>query len=415
MSKGKLLFKNISSEEVMIMPGGSKSISNRLLILCFLYNFKTKIVNVSNADDTVLLSRLLSNNRFDLVDCNNAGTVFRFLLGILPFVKGKKIITGSKRMLQRPIKPLVDALVQLGTPIQYLAKNDFPPLLVGHIDLQNKTNTVNVDATMSSQFTSALLLSFPKFGRSMTVQLEGNVVSRPYLEMTIKLLQEFGASVLQSDNRIEVFPQLKGREQYFVESDWSSASYFYAHFLLNKKINSLKLYGLSEKSLQGDSVISQIMQLFGIQTIYNEDHVQLFRIDNYILPRHFEFDLTNYPDLAPTLAVVLAVLEIPSVLIGIQTLKYKESDRAIVLMNELNKLDSGIAIIDDQFILQGNVLKYEANKELQFETYDDHRMAMAFSLLCYRVKNLRIQNTGVVSKSCPNFWNELKKIGVYLE
>ena len=392
---------------------GSKSISNRLLILEKIFE-NIRIENLSDSQDTQLLQKALDENS-EVVDVHHAGTAMRFLTAFFCIQEGKTtVITGSERMKQRPIKPLVDALKTLGAEIEYLENEGFPPLKIVGKKIQK--SKIAVAANISSQFITALLLIGGKLQNGLEIDLEGKITSLPYLEMTIKILKEIGIEVLFEGSNIKVFQEKKNIEKrlvYFnVESDWSSASYFYSFCAIGKK--TINLQSFKNFSLQGDSRIKEIYwKNFGVNTISDTAHNEVSLtfpdlIFNY--PKKIELDLNDFPDIAQTICVTAATLKIPFQINGLETLKFKETDRLVALKNELNKIGCETEITENAI---KSIQFFEPPKKIAIKTYNDHRMAMSFAPFCL-IREINIENPEVVEKSYPNFWKDIENL-VYTE
>lgn len=382
---------------------GSKSISNRLLILGKLFG-NIEIQNLSNSQDTTLLKKALESDS-EIIDIHHAGTAMRFLASHYSIFEGRKtILTGSDRMKNRPIKPLVDALKSIGADISYLEKEGFPPLEIIGKNLEK--NSVKIAANVSSQFLTSLILIGGKLENGLTLELVGEITSRPYLEMTLKILSEIGIENEFSENFIKIFPTTDNRQpitNYEVESDWSSASYFYSLSAIGRKRISLKSF--RKNSLQGDSVLQKIYsEFFGIETIFNEtkNQISLVPTENFEFPKSINLNMNDCPDIAQTLCVTATALKIPFEISGLATLKVKETDRLVALKNELKKIGCQAEISE-------NAIKslhfYEPENEISIATYNDHRMAMSFAPFAL-VKELNIENEQVVEKSYPEFWED---------
>ncbi|RMZ58190.1 3-phosphoshikimate 1-carboxyvinyltransferase [Chryseobacterium nematophagum] len=401
----KLEKSNLIGNKV-VQISGSKSISNRLLILENLFNH-IEIGNLSNSQDTQLLKKALSESN-DVVDIHHAGTAMRFLTSYYSICEGKTtILTGSGRMKERPIKNLVTALQNLGVEIEYLENEGFPPLkIVGKKITQNK---VDVPANISSQFITSLLLIAGKLENGLEINLIGEVTSRSYIEMTLDILTRFGIKNSFNGNTITVkkFEETIDSKTFEVESDWSSASYFYSICALGREIIHLKSF--FQESTQGDSAISKIYEdFFGIKTIFStHDHkITLQPIQDFQLPERIVLDMNNCPDIAQTLCVTASALKIHFEISGLGTLRVKETDRLQALYNELKKLGT-VTEITDSTIKSISFDKPEDNISIQ--TYQDHRMAMSFAPFCL-IQELHIEDENVVEKSYPLFWEDLSKI-----
>ncbi|KIC64496.1 3-phosphoshikimate 1-carboxyvinyltransferase [Chryseobacterium taiwanense] len=391
-----------------IQISGSKSISNRLLILESLFK-NIQIGNLSNSQDTQLLKKALLENT-ETVDIHHAGTAMRFLTSYYSIAEGKTtILTGSGRMKERPIKNLVTALQNLGVEIEYLENEGFPPLKIqGRKITETK---VDVPANISSQFITSLLLIAGKLEKGLEINLVGEVTSRSYIEMTLDILKKFGIQASFIGNLIKVEPYNESNQSavinYEVESDWSSASYFYSFAALGRETIHLKSF--YKESTQGDSAIAKIYEeFFRIQTIFTEaEHKLTLQPDlNFQFPEKIVLDMNNCPDIAQTLCVTAAALKIPFEISGLGTLRVKETDRLLALYNELQKLGTQTEITDNT-IKSLNFNDPEEN--ISIKTYQDHRMAMSFAPFCL-IKELNIEDEDVVEKSYPMFWEDLSKI-----
>ena len=404
LERGSFPKKNI---EINIT--GSKSESNRLLILQAQFP-NISIENLSESDDTTVLQEALKTS-IGTVDIHHAGTAMRFLTAYFSAKEGVEItLTGSQRMQERPISILVDALKSLGADIEYLKKEGFPPLKIKGKSLQNKE--VKIKANVSSQYISALMLVAPMFPEGLKISLEGKTTSVPYIEMTLSLLKNIGIKGSFNNNEITIFSK-KNIESttLIVESDWSSASYFYSLVALSETCE-ITLVSFSEKSLQGDAALVQIYDSLGVQTFFNTSEKTIFLSKKDTeLPDSLLLDLSSTPDLAQTIAVTCFGLGIGCKLNGLHTLKIKETDRLLALKNEMEKLGATIQVNEDSLNLE-STSQILSNKSI--ETYQDHRMAMAFAPLSLKT-NLIINNAEVVSKSYPAFWEDLQKAGVKCE
>lgn len=400
LEKSKLL------ESKTIQISGSKSISNRLLILESLFS-NIKIGNLSNSQDTSLLKKALSENT-EIIDIHHAGTAMRFLTSYYSIREGKTtILTGSKRMKERPIKNLVTALQNLGVEIEYLENEGFPPLKIkGRKITQEK---VDVPANISSQFITSLLLIAGKLENGLEINLIGEVTSRSYIEMTLNILTKFGIKNSFIGNTIKVEPNNHQLStiNYEVESDWSSASYFYSFAALGRETIHLKSF--YKESTQGDSAIAKIYEeFFGIKTIFNENEhkITLQPDTDFVFPEKIVLDMNNCPDIAQTLCVTAAALKIPFEISGLGTLRVKETDRLLALHQELKKLGTETEFTD---LTIKSISFNEPEDNISIKTYQDHRMAMAFAPFCL-IKELNIEEEDVVEKSYPMFWEDLKLI-----
>ncbi len=382
----------------------SKSESNRVLIIQALCQEPFQINNLAEAEDTKTLLKLLSSSK-DILDVGPAGTTMRFLTAYLANKENsEKIITGSERMLERPIAILTDSLNKLGAEISYLKKEGFPPLKIKGKKLTG--NEISIDGSISSQYITALLLIAPTLPNGLNLQLTGKITSRPYINMTLKMLEYFGVNALWENNIIEIKPQSYHAKEYTIEGDWSSASYWYTVAAFSDEVD-FTLTGLNENSLQGDSVIATIMEEFGIKTNYLNNKIHLSKTNKTC--NSFSFDFSDCPDIAQTVAVICSGLNIPAKLMGLESLKIKETDRVQALINELSKMGANISESEnDTLVIQsGHSLK----SGVHIETYKDHRMAMAFAPLSMITENIIITDPAVVSKSYPAFWDDLSSFG----
>lgn len=403
---------------------GSKSISNRFLVLNEVLALKLTLHNVSDAEDTQLLYKALEQIKEGdntTIHVHHAGTDMRFLTAYLSITPGEWIITGSERMKQRPIGELVNALRHLGADITYLEQENFPPLKIKGQKL--KGGRVEIDGSISSQFISALLLIAPTFDKGLELNLKGSLVSMPYINMTVKLLQHFGISVLQQSNLITVTPNnfissTDTNQAFNIESDWSSASYWYSVCALTPKVE-IELSILHAHSLQADSVLPKLFEQLGVKTIVEENTILLSWQE--VTLTAFEYDFTDSPDIAQTIAVTCFALGIEANLNGLQTLKVKETDRILALKTELEKFGAEVEITEKSMFIKGAKTKrslIDANNRqatdqsnIHIDTYNDHRMAMSFAPLASVYGSLTINNPQVVAKSYPRFWEDLKSVG----
>ncbi len=383
----------------------SKSICNRALIIWALSKGCKSIDNLSDCDDTRVMVRALENMP-DTIDIMAAGTAMRFLTAFLSVTEGEHTITGTERMRQRPIKILVDALRSIGADIEYTENEGFPPLKIKGTRLEGKEITLPGD--VSSQYISALMMIGPILKNGLKLKLTGNIISRPYINLTIEIMKEFGGKAeWEKDNVIVIHPQNYKPVPYYVESDWSAASYWYEIAALSEDA-CIELPGLFEKSFQGDSKVAELFEQLGVKTEYADKHITLSKSRN--ITERLEYDFVNQPDLAQTFVVTCCMLEIPFRFSGLQSLKIKETDRMAALMNEMKKL--GYVISESEgSILEWNGERCESETTPAIDTYEDHRMAMAFAPAALKLKNIRINNPQVVSKSYPGFWNDLTKAG----
>lgn len=381
----------------------SKSESNRLLIIRALTPEYFEINNLSNADDTATLADLLAGTS-ETFNCGSGGTTFRFLLALTAFKGENKLLTCSQQLSQRPIKPLVEALLKIGANINYINETGFPPLKIGKGDFRNK-HKLEIDADISSQFVSALLLIAPVLPNGLSLKLKGKILSRPYIELTLALMKAHGIISHFTENHISIEPQQYTASNASVSSDWSAAPYFYqlAAFSQSAKID---LLGLSFKSMQGDKIISELMKPFGIESIESEAGIKLVK-HQIKLPDYFEFNFQNCPDLVQTMAFLCAGLGIEAKLYGIDNLIHKETNRVQAIAQEIKKMGTSIAVNSGLITIEPNRNPIISN--VLFKTYDDHRMAMALAPLAAKYNNIILDDLDVVSKSFPNYWMELKQ------
>lgn len=403
----KKLEKSTLKENQTLQISGSKSISNRLLILESLFN-DIQIGNLSNSQDTQLLKKALSENT-ETVDIHHAGTAMRFLTSYYAIREGKTtVLTGSQRMKERPIGKLVTALQQLGVEIQYLENEGFPPLKITGRKITE--SRVDVPANISSQFITSLLLIAGKLEKGLEINLVGDVTSRSYIEMTLDILTKAGIHNSFKGNTIIVEPFTDHPSsviRYEVESDWSSASYFYSFVALGRQ--TLHLKSFYRNSTQGDSAIVKMYdEFFGIKTAFTEEEhkITLQPAEGFRMPEKIVLDMNNCPDIAQTLCVTAAALKIPFEISGLGTLRVKETDRLLALYNELKKLGAETEITDSTI---RSVSFGEPQEYISIKTYQDHRMAMSFAPFCL-IKELNIEDEKVVEKSYPVFWEDLEKI-----
>lgn len=380
---------------------GSKSESNRSLLLSALYPGIT-ILNLSNSDDAQVMEAGLKK-KDGTVDIHHAGTAMRFLTGYFAALEGSDVVlTGSKRMTERPIKILVDALNELGADISYVNDEGYPPLLIKGKKLSK--NKVSLPANISSQYISSLLLIAPSLENGLELELVGKITSVPYIKMTLALIAEIGVESSFEGNTIRVKPKSKIEPTTLVvESDWSSASYFYSIVALSDVGTEIILSAYKKNSLQGDSVLQEIYKEFGVETSFGENQIILKKVSD-CSKSIINCDLANAPDIAQTIAVTCFGLGLGCHLIGLHTLKIKETDRLEALYTELTKLGADISVTDKTLTLNPTkVIK----RDIDIDTYNDHRMAMAFGPLALKT-SLIINDAMVVSKSYPDFWNDLR-------
>lgn len=387
---------------------GSKSESNRLLLLQALFP-ELHIENLSNSDDSQLMTLALASNEA-LIDIHHAGTAMRFLTAFFATQEQRSItLTGSQRMKERPIQILVEALNQLGAQISYKEKEGFPPLSI--IGKQLKKNKVQLRANISSQYISALLLIAPKLENGIELSLEGEITSVPYINMTLSLLNQIGVDTHFENNKIRVQPK-KGAlktTRLTVESDWSSASYFFSIIALAPVGTTIRLGSYKPDSLQGDSVLVKIYKDFGVETTFEDQAIHLKKVET--ASTALNYDLSHAPDIAQTIAVTAFALGKAVELSGLHTLKIKETDRLVALKTELEKLGGSVVITENTLSLTASD---KIKADIKISTYNDHRMAMAFAPLALKT-SIIIEDAAVVSKSYPSFWEDLKQLGFQFE
>jgi len=421
----------------------SKSISNRMLIMQALSGTKFEIENLSKSTDTLILQKLLnkiqaSSGKQDAVelDCSDAGTDLRFLTALLAVKPGRWVLTGTDRMRQRPVGELVEDLKLLGASIKYLGNVGFPPLLIKGRKLVS--DNLNVNAGVSSQFVSALLMIGPYLSEGLTLNLRGDVVSEPYIDMTVALMKECGIKARKWKHKISVEPGVYSVSEFTVESDWSAASFWYQAAALSDKTD-LQLPGLEEKSLQGDSVVASAFSVFGVTSEFLKgkggnaisgkgkapspqspvpSHGSRIALH---LSRHpsrlegFFYDFTNHPDLALPVIATCAALGLRGRFEGLKSLAIKESDRVHSLTTELKKLGCRLTITTGDFpAIEIQPSKLTAKPDVIIDTYRDHRMAMTFAMLSLKTGSIRIADPDVVAKSYPGFWEDIKSMGFQL-
>ena len=402
---------NIKLQKSSVVPvssltiTGSKSESNRLLLLQALFP-ELVVENLSNSDDTQVMQHALRTSE-GIIDIHHAGTAMRFLTAYFATQEDKEVVlTGSSRMKERPIKILVDALNSLGADITYLENNGCPPLKITGKKIV--TSEVTLNANVSSQYISALLLMASKLENGIQLTLEGQITSIPYINMTLDLLNQIGIKTEFIDNKVTVFPKTSTikAQTIVVESDWSSASYFYSIVALSPVGTEISLSSYKLNSLQGDSVLSEIYKQFGVDTKFEKHTIVLVKSEDCQL-KTVNCQLNDSPDIAQTIAITCLGLGVECHLSGLHTLKIKETDRLEALKVEIEKLGGSVYITKDALHLESNKT---LNENVSIDTYNDHRMAMAFAPLALKTA-LRINDAHVVSKSFPSFWDDLKSIG----
>ncbi len=391
----------------------SKSISNRVLVIHSLSGGNSTLHNLSDCDDTQVMINALRDMP-EVIDIKAAGTAMRFMSAYLSVTEEEHVITGTERMKHRPIGVLVDALRRLGADIEYVGEQGYPPLRIRGKQLEG--GTLEVPGNISSQYISALLMIGPALRNGLELRLTGDIISRPYIDLTLHVMHEFGCKIEWSSvDTISVKPQRYDDREYVVENDWSASSYWYEMLALSEdKESGVVLPGLRDASRQGDSVVRYLYSLLGVKTAFkNDDHGQNTKV---ALTRHFsaltrmDYDFINQPDLAQTFVVTCCALGIPFHFTGLASLKIKETDRIEALKTEMRKLGYVLRDVND-CELEWDGERCEAEDNPSIDTYEDHRMAMSFAPLAITLGCIRINNPEVVSKSYPNYWDDLRKAG----
>jgi 3-phosphoshikimate 1-carboxyvinyltransferase len=385
---------------------GSKSISNRLLLMQALCKDGFNIQNLSPSDDTTTLHRLLQD-RPAISDVGAAGTTMRFLTAFYSTLEGERILTGSARMQQRPVGVLVEALEKLGADITYIEKKGYPPIRIKGKTLPG--GTIRVRADISSQYISALMMIGPTLKKGLTLILDGKIASAPYIEMTLRTMQELGIDCHMEGATITVKPGEYISKPVQAESDWSAASYHYSNCALSPD-SQIRIRGLFATSLQGDSVLPKIYAQLGVETLFEEDEMIIRHTG--ICQEHIDIDYSNCPDIAQTIAVTCAGLGIPARFTGVESLRIKETDRTAALQHELKKYQVHFHEAQPgEWLLSGKA----SMQDVEVATYEDHRMAMSFAPLALAVGNVIINEPDVVKKSYPSFWFDMTRLGFGLE
>jgi len=399
-------FPNKELKGNIILPA-SKSISNRLLIIQALCEEPFAIDNLSEAQDTVTLKRLLKSED-EVLDVGPAGTTMRFLTAYLSNGDGVKTLTGSDRMKERPINILVDALRELGANIEYLGADGCPPLKIKGGALSD--GEIAINGSVSSQYISALMLIAPTLPNGLTINLTGSVSSRPYIHMTRRCLKKFGATCQFKGGVVTIDGGGYKPNEIIVEADWSSASYWFSLVAVAEGADVV-LKGLKKNSMQGDNVISEIFELLGVMSEFEEGGVRLIKTP--LNTTHLGFDFSDCPDLAQTVIVTCAAMGISGQFTGIESLRIKETDRITALKTELEKLGAELKDVSEG-VVQLTAADKLSSKGVIINTYNDHRMAMAFAPLALICKDIQIENPDVVVKSYPDFWDDLRSVGCVL-
>ena len=402
MSNSITLYKqNTITGTVKNLPS-SKSISNRAIILDALVGSTSSLLNLSDANDTHLMRKLIVSEAHEL-NVEDAGTTMRFLTAFCAITGRNKVITGTDRMKQRPIGILVDALRKLGAEIEYLEKEGFPPVKTKGFKGQ-LTSELSIRGDVSSQYISALMMVAPLLPQGLRLKFEGKVTSRPYIEMTASLINQFGVSCRLGEKEIHILHEKYTPTQLTIEPDWSAASYWFAFVALAERAE-IELPNMTMKSLQGDRVIVDIMEILGVKSDPKENGLLLSKVDH---KKEIVWDFTHCPDLAQTVAVVCAAKGIKGIFTGLDSLRIKETDRIKALQQELEKLGATIIEINGSWVLTPSDKR--SFKTLSFNTYLDHRMAMAFAPLA-ALTDVTIEDPAVTRKSYPKFWEDVKMMG----
>ena len=383
---------------------GSKSETNRLLILKELFK-KISLSNISNSDDSNVMRKALNSDE-SVIDIGHAGTAMRFLTSFYAISDGREIVlTGSERMRERPIKILVDALNELGANIKYTGNKGYPPLKIKGKNISG--GEIILPSNISSQYLTSLLLIGPRLKNGLKIKLSGQITSYPYVKLTLEFLKRIGVDLEIKRDFIFVKNITDIKEKNIkIESDWSSASYFFSAVALSR-FSNLKLSFFSTDSLQGDSILVKLYKKLGVVSKIKNGNLLLSKIPKFQKPNFINLNLNDTPDLAQTIAVTCLGLKINCELNGLHTLKIKETDRLLALKNEISKFGASVKITNDSLHL---IAKKNLKHDVEIDTYNDHRMAMAFAPLALK-NNLKIKNEQVVTKSYPAFWKDLQSIG----
>jgi 3-phosphoshikimate 1-carboxyvinyltransferase len=390
----------------IVLPS-SKSIGNRALIIHALSYSPYPIENLSESDDTQVISQVFNSNS-NHFDIGHAGTAMRFLTAFLSQIVGEWTLTGSARMKQRPIGILVDALNKLGAKIEYMENEGFPPLKIFGSHL--KGCVLELDGSVSSQYISALLMIAPTIEDGLTLRLKNKITSRSYIEMTLKLMEQFGVDHVWKGNEIRIAEQKYKACPFSVEADWSAASYWYEMAVLADEVD-LELIGLTTESLQGDALIAKWFEQLGIQTLATEKGSRLVK-NGKEQPKFLQLNFIENPDVAQTFAVLCVMKQIPFHFSGLETLKIKETNRIAALQNELAKFGAKITEPEHGELKWDGTFPFEKQAIPEIETYHDHRMAMAFAPACQTFGPIAILDPMVVTKSYPGFWDDLREVGL---
>jgi len=404
-----LLHASTRSFRQTIHLPASKSESNRALIIQALSHGLAKVHNLSAAKDTVTLERLLREMP-DEMDVGHAGTAMRFLTAFLSFQPRDFILTGSSRMQERPIGPLVDALRQAGAEINFMRRDGYPPMMIHGRNATFGASTIDIPADISSQYISALLMLAPSLPDGLCIRLHGTVSSRPYIEMTLQIMEHFGVRATWEGDTIAVARQPYNTGDYHVEADWSAASYWFCLVALAQEAEVF-LPGLRPNSWQGDHAVVDMMAELGVETTWNKEGISLRKVEA-ALPEKVNWDFSDCPDLAQGLLVALSALGVAGHFRGLHSLRIKETDRIVALQNELGKFGMVLSESEDDTGLYWELTGDFQSNAASIPTYQDHRMAMAFAPLALRVEGIQIEEPNVIVKSYPSYWDDLKRIGI---
>lgn len=390
--------------QTVIQLPSSKSLSNRALIIQALCNEKIELMDLSNSTDTQNLVELLKKETY-LYDVGPAGTNMRFLISLLSIKPGMSVITGSERMLERPVGKLVDCLNLLGADIHYLKEIGYPPLEIYGKKLMG--GTVKIDGSTSSQFISSLLMIAPILENGLTLELEGTLVSLPYIEMTLGLMNHFGIKSVWENHHIKILPQTYLPANYTIEKDWSAAAFWYGHIACGKIGDKILLNHLSFESLQGDKKAAQYFNQLGVKSTETPDGILIEKTNLSLTAQGLEFDLMNEPDLFPALAFSCATLRLKAKFTGLDTLQLKESNRIEAIKTELEKTGTDSVTSDNRL----EIIGFQPwPQEMHFHTYKDHRIAMSSSICIHSNQPISIMEPEVINKSYPEFWNHLTQM-----
>ena len=400
------LSKNNNDLEGKVFLESSKSISNRILIIRALSNQNFKIENLSNADDTLLMSKLLKTyKKSNELDCSHAGTTLRFLTSFLSIHNGEWILKGSERMHERPIGPLVESLQNIGADIKFLVKENHPPLKIKGKNLVG--GNIEIRGDISSQYISALLMIAPTLNNGLNIKITSKILSRPYIEMTLKLMNQMGVNYHWDNSLIEIEKQNYNCEKFLIENDWSAASFWYSFAALasNAKIEIPLLF---KNSIQGDSFLYEAYNKLGISTKFHDKCILIEKANKPV--EKLTLDLSDYPDIALPIATTCAGLGIETHLYGLESLQHKESNRLLMIKNELKKFNIECVINSNSIKIKKNQILKAPNEIIK--THNDHRIPMSIAPLCMKVGPIEFENENVVTKSYPKFWQDLKNIGI---